>query len=35
MRDVTDRHHENQVEETLEPGGMAIRVEIFCIVHIV
>jgi hypothetical protein len=34
MRDVIDRHHKNQVEETLEPCGMAIGLEIFCVVHI-
>jgi hypothetical protein len=34
MRYVIDRHHKNQVEETLEPGGMAIGLEIFCVVHI-
>jgi hypothetical protein len=35
MRYVTDRHHENQVEETLEPGGLPVRIEIFCVVHVV
>jgi hypothetical protein len=34
MRDVIDRHHKNQVEEALEPGGMAIGLEIFCVVHV-
>jgi hypothetical protein len=34
MRDVVDRHHKNQVEETLEPGGVPIGIEIFCVVHI-
>jgi hypothetical protein len=32
--DVIDHHHENQVEETLEPGGVAIGIEIFCVVHV-
>jgi hypothetical protein len=34
MRYVTDRHHKNQVEEQLEPGGMAIGLEILYVVHI-
>jgi hypothetical protein len=33
MRYVTDRYHKNQVEEQLEPGGMAMGFEIFCGVH--
>jgi hypothetical protein len=34
VRYVTDRHRKNQVEEQLEPGGTAIGLEIFCVVHI-
>ena len=33
VRYVTDRHHKDQVEEQFEPGGTAIRFEIFCVVH--
>jgi hypothetical protein len=33
VRYVIDRHHKNQVEEALEPGGMSVGLGIFCIVH--
>jgi hypothetical protein len=34
MRYVSDRHRKNQVEERLEPSGMAIGLEILYVVHI-
>src|SRR5690349_17224535 len=33
MRNITDRHRKNQIEERLEPGGTAIDLEILYVMH--